>query len=207
MIYHVDGTLDHCEVGGCVIDCCGVGYWLSISDNTYSEICPHIGERVKLFTYLQVREDGVELYGFKNADELGAFKLLITVSGVGPKAAMSILSQLTPDRFAYAVCTEDVKALARANGIGAKTAARIVLELKDKISKDTVSGIGANMSAPAAPQGKQESGKLSEAIDALTVLGYSRSESLDALKNLDLSFYGNARTASIHTHINLWIII
>jgi Holliday junction DNA helicase RuvA len=142
---------------------------------------------VKLFTYLAVREDGVELFGFRTREELSCFKLLITVSGVGPKAALSILSVMTPDRFSFAVCTEDAKALAKAPGIGAKTAARIVLELKDKISKDTVSGIGANMSAPAAPAGKQDQGKLSEAIDALTVLGYSRSESVDALKSLDLT--------------------
>ena len=187
MIYHVDGTLDYCEVGGCVIDCCGVGYWLSISDNTYSEICPHIGERVKLFSYLQVREDGVELYGFKNADELGAFKLLITVSGVGPKAGMAILSMFTPDRLYNAICSQDTKAIARANGIGAKTAARVVLELHDKVSKmyfggsaptpSTIVGAGATI-----VKGK---GNLGEALDALIVLGYGRSEAQRALAGID----------------------
>ena len=187
MFYHLQGELCLADATGAVVDCGGVGYQVTISANTANALSGSLGQKVKLFTYLAVREDGVELFGFRTREELSCFKLLITVSGVGPKAALSILSVMTPDRFSFAVCTEDAKALAKAPGIGSKTAARIVLELKDKISKDTVSGIGANMSAPAAPQGKQESGKLSEAIDALTVLGYSRSESLDALKNLDLS--------------------
>ena len=185
MIYHVDGSLDYCEVGGCVIDCCGVGYRLAISDNTYSAICSHIGERMKLFTYLQVREDGVELFGFKNADELGAFKLLITVSGVGPKAAMAILSLFEPDKLYQAICSEDTKSSARASGVGAKTAARVVLELRDKVSKiyfgsaPTSSGVG---SAPTVVKGK---GNLGEALDALIVLGYSRSEAQRALSGID----------------------
>ena len=92
MIYHLNGTLELCEEGSCVIDCNGVGYKLFISNNSYSEIVGLVGNKLKLLTYMQVREDAVELYGFKTNDELSAFKLLITVSGVGPKAAMSILS-------------------------------------------------------------------------------------------------------------------
>ena len=187
MIYHVDGTLDYCEVGGCVVDCCGVGYRLAISDNTYSDICAHVGERMKLFTYLQVREDGVELFGFKNADELGAFKLLITVSGVGPKAAMAILSLFTPDKLYSAICSEDTKAISRASGIGAKTAARVVLELHDKVSKlyfassSAPFGIASGSSATIV-KGK---GNLGEALDALIVLGYNRSEAQRALAGID----------------------
>lgn len=185
MIYHVDGTLDHCEVGGCVIDCCGVGYFLTISDNTYSEICSHIGERTKLFTYLYVREDGVELFGFKNADELGAFKLLITVSGVGPKAGMAVLSLLSPDRLYNAICTEDTKAIAKASNIGPKTAARIVLELRDKVSKMYFSSSAptpVSVSGGSAVKGK---GNLGEALDALVVLGYARAEAQRALAGID----------------------
>lgn len=183
MIYHVNGTLEYCEAGFCVIDCSGVGYKLTVSDNTYSEVCAHIGERIKLLTYLQVREDGVELFGFKTNDELQAFKLLITVSGVGPKAAMAILSLLTPDKLSQAIVSEDTKAISRASGVGAKTAARVVLELRDKISKQyfaptkSVSGVSA-----AAPKGK---GNLSEALDALVVLGYSRPEAQRALSGID----------------------
>ena len=183
MIYHVDGTLDYCEVGGCVIDCGGVGYWLTVSDNTFSEICSHVGERIKLFSYLQVREDGVELFGFKTNEELSAFKLLITVSGVGPKAAMAILSLLTPDKLTMAISSEDVKAIAKASGIGPKTAARVVLELKDKVVKlpFTTNDDAISVASVSVAKGSN----LSEALDALVVLGYSRPEAQRALAGID----------------------
>ncbi|MBE6568561.1 MAG: Holliday junction branch migration protein RuvA [Ruminococcaceae bacterium] len=184
MLYHVRGTLVLCESGLAVVECGGVGYALTISLNTAEKLAPSVGTEARLFTHLQVREDGVELFGFGDKEELSAFRLLISVSGVGPKAAMSILSQLTPDRFAYAVCTEDAKALSRANGIGAKTAARIVLELKDKISKDQLTGAPPAIPS-AAPMPQAKSGKLSEAADALTVLGYSRAEVTETLRHID----------------------
>ena len=185
MIYHLNGTLELCEEGSCVIDCGGVGYKLFISDNTYTSVVGHVGEKMKLLTYLQVREDAVELYGFKTNDELSAFKLLITVSGVGPKAAMSILSLLTPDKLSLAICSEDTKTIAKASGIGAKTAARVVLELKDKIAKQvfaTTSELGGQ-----APIAIGKSSNLSEALDALVVLGYSRAEAQRALGGIDPS--------------------
>lgn len=185
MIYHLNGTLELCEEGSCVIDCSGVGYKLFISDNTYTGIVGRVGEKMKLLTYLQVREDAVELYGFKTSDELSAFKLLITVSGVGPKAAMSILSLLTPDKLSLAICSEDTKTIAKASGIGAKTAARVVLELKDKIAKQvfaTSSELGGQ-----APIAIGKSSNLSEALDALVVLGYSRAEAQRALGGIDPS--------------------
>ena len=185
MIYHVDGSLDYCEPGACVIDCCGVGYKLLISDNTYEGICAHIGERMKLFTYLQVREDGVELFGFKTNEELGAFKLLITVSGVGPKVALAILSLLPASKLFECIVSEDVKAISRANGVGSKTAARVVLELRDKVAKQY---FGASSVAPAmATTGATRGGRgnLSEALDALVVLGYSRAEAQKALTGID----------------------
>jgi Holliday junction DNA helicase RuvA len=185
MIYHLNGTLELCEEGSCVIDCSGVGYKLFISDNTYTSVVGRVGEKMKLLTYLQVREDAVELYGFKTNDELSAFKLLITVSGVGPKAAMSILSLLTPDKLSLAICSEDTKTIAKASGIGAKTAARVVLELKDKIAKQvfaTTSELGGQ-----APIAIGKSSNLSEALDALVVLGYSRAEAQRALGGIDPS--------------------
>ena len=178
MIYHVNGTLEYCEPGFCVIDCSGVGYKLTVSDFTFSSVCGHVGEREKLFTYLQVREDGVELFGFKTNDELSAFKLLITVSGVGPKAAMAILSLLTPDKLSYAIINED-------NGIGPKTAARIILELKDKISKQYFAPAETPVSAAAVQSTPKGKGNLSEALDALIVLGYSRAEAQRALAGID----------------------
>ena len=183
MIYHLNGTLELCEEGSCVIDCGGVGYKLFVSDNTYTSIVGQVGNKMKLLTYLQVREDAVELYGFKTNDELSAFKLLITVSGVGPKAAMSILSLLTPDKLSMAICGEDTKTIAKASGIGAKTAARVVLELKDKIAKQVFATTDAGSSQ--APISFAKSSNLSEAIDALVVLGYSKAEAQRALSGID----------------------
>ena len=191
MFYHIRGELVYIDVTSAVIDAGGVGYKLTISMNTYNEVSNEMGNEVKLLTHLQLREDAVELFGFYTSEELHCFKLLTSVSGVGPKAAMSILSLFTPDRFAYIICTEDTKALAKAAGVGGKTAARIVLELKDKMSKDAVSGNTNGMNeisekAPSsAPRGKNS--KLSEAADALTVLGYNRSEILDVLRTVDPS--------------------
>ena len=183
MIYHLNGTLELCEEGSCVIDCGGVGYKLFISDNTYTAVVGQVGNKMKLLTYLQVREDAVELYGFKTSDELSAFKLLITVSGVGPKAAMSILSLLTPDKLSMAICGEDTKTIAKASGIGAKTAARVVLELKDKIAKQVFATTDAGISQ--APISFAKSSNLSEALDALVVLGYSKAEAQRALSGID----------------------
>lgn len=186
MIYHVNGTLELCEPTFCVIDCGGVGYKLSISESTYGSIVGHTGEKMKLLTYLQVREDDVELYGFKTSDELSAFKLLITVSGVGPKAAISILSLLTPDKLAAAICSEDAKAISKASGVGPKTAARVVLELKDKMAKQAfaVSTVQAStIGAQSVSVGT--SSNLSEALDALIVLGYTRSDAQRALVGID----------------------
>ena len=185
MIYHVNGMLEICEPSFCVIDCMGVGYKLSITENTYVSVVGHVGEKMKLLTYLQVREDDVELYGFKTNDELSAFKLLITASGVGPKAAISILSLMTPDRLASAICTDDYKGIAKANNIGPKTAQRIVLELKDKMSKQVFAtnvSVGTNTSTSV---NVASSSNLSEALEALMVLGYSKQEAQRALVGID----------------------
>ena len=184
MIYHVNGILEYCEPGFCVIDCAGVGYRLQVSDNTYTAVAKHVGERQKLLTYLQVREDGVELYGFKNNEELSAFKLLITVSGVGPKAAMAILSLLTPDRLSMAISSEDTKAIAKASGIGPKTAARVILELKDKVVKLPFTTSSDETMAVASVSVAKGS-NLSEALEALVVLGYSRADAQRALAGID----------------------
>ena len=183
MLYHVNGTLEYCEPSFCVIDCMGVGYKLSISDNTYSSVVGHVNEKIKLFTYLKVSEEGVELFGFKTNDELSAFKLLITVSGVGPKAAMAILSLLTPDRLCMAITSEDIKAIAKANGVGPKTAARVVLELRDKITKQVFTTVSEDTVQATVSVTKHSN--LSEALEALVVLGYSRSDAQRALGGID----------------------
>ena len=171
MYYHVNGELCLTEPHTAVIDCGGVGYKLTVSNTTLAAISSKLGDRVKLYTYLAVREDAMELFGFYSMEEHSAFSQLITVSGVGPKAAMSILSTMSPSQFAAAVCSSDTKLISKANGIGAKTAARIVLELKDKLAKEYV----------------VSTGKLSDAVNALLVLGYSKSEATQALSGIDSS--------------------
>lgn len=190
MFYYLSGKLAHLESGIAVIDAGGVGYKLTISGTTYDAM-PHnrsVKEppNVLLYTHMAVREDGVELYGFASETELASFKLLITVSGVGPKAAMSILSLLSPEKFALAVCTEDKKTISKANGIGPKTAARIILELKDKLMKEhageDLSSVSDSSELSTASGAR---GKLAEATDALIVLGYSKNEAQGVLKSLD----------------------
>lgn len=188
MFYYICGKLAYLDPSTAVIDAGGVGYKFTITQNTHQAIPPHLSvaeaPTVKLFSYMSVREDAVELYGFISEDELSAFKSLITVSGVGPKAAISILSLLTPTKLALAICTEDKKAISAANGIGPKTAARIILELKDKMKNHSLPSdldSGAIISEPISSSG----GKLSDAQDALAVLGYSRSEAISVLKTID----------------------
>ena len=177
MFYYIKGDLVHTENNLAVIDVGGVAYKLTVSANTIGNLAASQKDKVKLYTYMAVREDAVELFGFYSLEELSLFKLLITVSGVGPKAAMSVLSSFTVEKFAIAVGNEDVKALSKANGVGAKTAARIVLELKDKVAKE----ISVSKGVADTPV---SSGTLSDAQNALMVLGYSKSEATNALKGI-----------------------
>ena len=186
MFYYLSGILAHREAGVAVIDCGGVGYKLTISQNTLSALdrssvrC----DKVKLYTYMAVREDDVELFGFHSEEELATFKLLLTVSGIGPKAAMGVLSAFTPEGLARAVTTEDTKAIARANGIGSKGAARIVLELKDKLSYANDTDTAPLQTVTATPK---KSSHLTEAAEALTALGYSRAEVNAVLAKINTS--------------------
>ncbi len=187
MFYYLQGKLAYTDLTTAVVDVGGVGYKLTVSGTTYSALPRTASDpTVKLYTYMAVREDEVELFGFYTEEELSAFKLLITVSGVGPKAAMAILTLLTPEKFALAVCSEDTKTLAKASGIGAKTAARVVLELKDKMTKEAPAIMQSSGTVATATKAAKSSGKLSEAVDALTVLGYSRPEAMSALNGLDV---------------------
>ena len=140
MFYYLCGKLTLLKNDVAVIDVGGAGYKLTISGTTYEAMPANRSVKdpptIKLFTHMAVREDGIELFGFATETELATFRLLITVSGVGPKAAMAILSHLSPEKFALAVCTDDKKTISKANGIGPKTAARVILELKDKLMKE-----------------------------------------------------------------------
>ena len=181
MFYYVNGPVAELEAGLAVIDCGGVGYACATTNYTLSQLKK--GERAKLYTYLNVREDAMELFGFASQSELRSFKMLIGVSGVGPKAALSILSSTTPQQLAMAVVMGDEKALTAAPGIGKKIAQRIILELKDKLAKEQGSfdaGSGAAVVLPV------QSNKAGEAAAALAVLGYGSQEIAVALKGLDM---------------------
>ena len=182
MFYSITGTLVTTEINAAVIDNNGIAFYLTVSAKTHAKLSPKLGERVTLFTYLNVREDGLDLYGFYSQEELHAYRLLISVSGVGPKAAMSILSQMTPEQFALAVGTGDTKAISKSPGVGAKTAARIILELKDKIAKQLSSDDDGLAQDTDLLPGKDN---LSEAMNALLVLGYTRGEATAVLKTVD----------------------
>ena len=187
MFYYISGKLAILDLTYAVVDAGGVGYRMTITQNTYSAL-PHGTSRtetVTLYTYMAVREDGVELFGFGSVEELDAFKLLITVSGVGPKAAIAILSQLTPAKLSRAILTDDKKSISQANGIGPKTAARIVLELKDKIAKTAVGDVDDSADAPILAA-EPASNKRADAQEALMALGYSRNEAAAVLRTIDV---------------------
>ena len=188
MFYYINGKLAHLDPTFAVIDAGGIGYKLTISGTTHAAMPHHLTTQeppdVKLYTYMAVREDGIELFGFMTEDELSYFKLLITVSGVGPKAAISILSEMTPAKLAIAICSDDKKAISRANGIGPKTAARIILELKDKLKGQSFIDTEGSITAEELTT-STSSGKKKDAEDALTVLGYSRSEAAAALRTIN----------------------
>lgn len=188
MIYSLNGDLVYLDAlsSTAVIECAGVGYKVTVTSGTLAHL-PYNAEKpqkVRVFTHMQVREDAVELFGFYTQAELTMFRHLISVSGVGPKAAISVLSLLSPDKLAMAVAAEDAKAISKAPNVGAKTAARIILELKSKLAKDFPM-TGEASSAAEIPAADAGGGKLSDAQEALLVLGYSRAEVNGALKKVD----------------------
>ena len=183
MIYSVRGKLIHTTTSSAVVECAGVGYNCQTTINTLKQI--KIGTEVTLYTYLNVREDAMELFGFATATELETFKTLISVSGVGPKAGLAMLSQLSPEQVAMAIATDDVKTITRAPGIGKKIAQRIILELKDKLAKAAVSDSG--FSAVSGEAAAAVSGNVPKAIEALGVLGYTPADVSPVLATLDSS--------------------
>ena len=188
MIYCLTGTLIHTDALAsiAVIDCGGVGYKVSVTSNTLTKL-PLSADKpanVRLYTHMQVREDGIELFGFFTTEEMNMFKMLISVSGVGPKAAVSILSLMTPEKLSVAIAAEDGKAISKAPNVGAKTAARIILELKDKVAK-AYPQTGASLSESSVEASVPVGGKLEDAKAALLVLGYGKPEITKALTAVD----------------------
>lgn len=184
MFYYLDGVVAEILPGLAVIDCGGVGYACMTTNNTLAALKK--GQQGRLYTFLHVAENAFGLYGFASQKELGSFKMLIGVSGVGPKAALAILSAATPEALAMAVVTEDAKTLTAAPGIGKKIAQRIILELKDKLARESAaagldfSGGGAAAAAPSFGN------KAADAAQALAVLGYTSAEVAQALKGVDV---------------------
>ena len=180
MLYYLNGTIAATEENLAVVDCGGVGFACHTTAYTLSKL--KVGQQKLLYTYCNIREDAFDIYGFSSKEEVSCFRMLLGVSGVGPKAALAILSALTPDRLTLAIMTGDEQLLATANGVGKKMAQRVILELKDKIgAPQTDSGVEGFAAAPVA-----SAGKTTEASAALASLGYSQSEIAAALRGIDV---------------------
>ncbi len=180
MISYIKGRLEIKSKDYIVVDVGGIGYKIFMSETAINEL--EKGTEVKVFTYMRVREDDISLYGFLNNEELVTFELLISVGGVGAKSAITILSNITPSKFALAVITNDVNTLKKLPGIGAKTAARIILELKDKMK--TEQSIEENKNEEIKEAIVLDN-KANDAVEALCVLGYTRKDVEKVLSNID----------------------
>ena len=184
MIAYVKGTVEDISEDNAVVDVGGIGYNIRISADTAARL-PGIGEKVKLYTYTSVREDAVQLFGFLSRDDLEIFRKCITVSGIGPKGGLAILSVLDADSLRFAIMSGDAKAITKAPGIGARTAERLILELKDKIRIDDTM-IGREIeSTRAAGAGAGDSPQKKEAVEALVSLGYGNAEAVKAVNAIE----------------------
>lgn len=180
MITYVKGELTDIYNNYIVVECYGIGYEIMVPASIVMEL-PSIGNPVKIYTYQYVREDALDLYGFLTKDDLNVFKLLITVNGIGPKGALNILSVIRPDELRLAVLSDDVKSIQKAPGIGGKTAQKLIIELKDKLSLEDVLTHGMEIkSTIPVPNSARD-----EAIEALVSLGYSSSESIRAVRSIE----------------------
>lgn len=182
MFYYLRGQVALIELNLVVLDCGGVGFSVNTTTNTISRL--HVGEEARLFTHCAIREDAFDIYGFAQKQELETFKLLISVTGVGPKAALAILSSVTPDGLQMAVVTQNEKMLTAAPGVGKKIAQRILLELKDKMGAVTELDLSGDTSVTVAPMGPGS--KATEAVQALQVLGYDQNAINAAMKGIDV---------------------
>ena len=184
MIAFVKGILSEIGEGKAVVDCGSLGYEINVPSSVTGAV--RIGSEVKLYTFLNVREDEMSLFGFLDQDSLSMFKLLITISGIGPKGALGVLSVMSVSDLRFAVLAGDAKSISRAPGIGQKTAQRIVMELKDKVSISDSFDSSGNVGSAAALTGEESSAK-SDAIIALTELGFSSSDALRAVSKVEIA--------------------
>ncbi len=181
MFYYLNGTIALMDANLAVVDCGGVGYACHTTNYTLARL--QVGKPARLFTYCSIKEDAFDIFGFSTREELGCFRQLIGVTGVGPKAALAILSVISPDQLTLAVMTQDDKTITMAQGVGKKLAQRIILELKDKLAPSQLELNGTQMTATGAPA---RGSKSAEASAALAGLGYSQAEISAALKGIDV---------------------
>lgn len=191
MIYYVKGELDTVTENMIVVEKNGIGFEIMVPLSVVSNL-PQTGNEVKIYTYTYVREDALQLYGFLTKDELAMFKLLITVSGIGPKGALGILSVMDADALRFAILADDAKSISKAPGIGGKTASKLILELKDKINfEETVEHVldkGESANASQGSGSSADSGMAAnEAIQALVALGYTSTEAVKAVKRVEIT--------------------
>jgi len=183
MVAYVNGILESIEEGNAVVDVNGIGINVNISGSTLDRM-PGIGEVVKLYTYTNVKEDAFTLFGFLSRDELGLFKLLITVNGIGPKGGLAILSVMSPDDLRFAIISGDSASISKAPGIGKKTAERITLELKDKIQVTEDSLLSQGGASFDGELSNENSAAKDEAVAALVALGYNSSDAMRAVRKV-----------------------
>jgi len=186
MVSYIKGILEIKTKGYIVIDVGGIGYKIFMPESTITKV-GNIGETIKIHTFMRVREDDISLFGFLNNEELRLFELLLSVSGIGAKGALTILSNISPSQFALAVISNDVAILKKVPGIGPKTAQRAILELKDKLKKEEEITTNEGEEGIAIKEVIKEDEKVSEAVSALQVLGYSRREISEALQKIDVN--------------------
>lgn len=187
MVGFVNGEVEEIYEDKVLLDCGFMGYNIFVPGNVLGSV--GIGDEVKLYTYLSVREDAMQLFGFLSKDELKVFKLLITVNGIGPKGALAILTIMSPNELRYAVASEDSKLISKAPGVGAKTAQKVILELKDKLDIDSI--LGEDMSSMGVNIASVTSGTLNQnandAIEVLITLGYSQSAAKKAISDSNIT--------------------
>lgn len=186
MISYIRGELVAIEEEKVILDVGGVGYGIFMPGQSMGKL-PPIGHEIKLYTYLNVREDAMQLFGFLTQDDLKVFKLVIGVSGIGPKGGLSVLSQLTPDDLRFAVLSNDVKAISATPGIGKKTAEKLIIELKDKLSMDDVLEHAYEQDGETSVSSGTYTSVQTDAVQALTALGYGNTEALKAVKKVEIT--------------------
>ncbi len=186
MIAYIKGELTEVKNKYLIIDHHGMGYEIAVPESVIEEVSGMIGDTIKIYTYLHVKEDGMSLYGFSSKDDLSVFKLLLTVNGIGPKGALGILSAISADNLRFAVLSDDVKAISKAPGIGAKTAGKLILELKDKFKLEDAFEAKFSHNETFQGTGSPATGIREEAAQALIALGYSQTEALAAVRKVEL---------------------